>query len=63
MIKVLVPIVLHLIFFFWPDLKYFVIRAIYKSYETGELSLIFQNKNNLGDNFMHYTIIHLILSY
>lgn len=50
-------------FFFWPDLKYFVIRAIYKSYETGELSLIFQNKNNLGDNFMHYTIIHLILSY
>lgn len=50
-------------FFFWPDLKYFVIRAIYKSYETGELSLIFQNKNNLGDKFMHYTIIHLILSY
>lgn len=35
-------------FFFWPDLKYFVIRAIYKSYETGELSLIFQNKNNFG---------------
>lgn len=63
MIKVLVPIVLHLIFFFWPDLKYCVIRAIYKSYETGELSLIFQNKNDLGDNFMHYTIIHLILSY
>lgn len=33
-----------LIIFFWPDLKYFVIRAIYKSYETGELS----STNKLG---------------
>lgn len=30
--------------FFWPDLKYFVIRAIIKSYEIGELS----STNKLG---------------
>lgn len=30
--------------YFWPDLKYFVIRAINKSYEIGELSSI----NKLG---------------